>query len=265
MRYLEDCMYSLLQQTYSNFELLVCDGGSTDGTLQYFETLQDDRIKIVSHKDSGLVNSLNIGFSHAQGDILCWLNSDDVYLSNATLDLIVQEFTNNTGVAYVITGNAMLLESGQVVRCLLPWIPQSPFTYRGYSNVFTGGLFFSREAWAKFGGFSEQNKYAFEYELIASLFRNHEAGVCHRGGPLAGFRLRDDSVSGANANALLEERSKLVGSVIKEPTPLIHQFIRIYSYLRMGLTGVFLHYRKINKKLPLHHRVFEQAVNEVNG
>lgn len=263
MRYLEDCMHSLLNQTYNNFELLVCDGGSTDGTLQYFESLQDSRIKLVSRRDTGLVNSLNIGFSHARGEILCWLNSDDVYLSSSTLKLIVQDFINNDDVAYVITGNAMLMESGQVARCLLPWIPQPPFTYRGYSNVFTGGLFFSSKAWSKFGGFSELNKYAFEYELIAHLFQNPRAGVCHCGSPLAGFRLRNDSVSGANANALLDERSKLMGSVIKEPTPLVHQFIRMYSYLRMNLTGVFLRYRNINQKLPVHHKEFEQASKSI--
>lgn len=262
MRYLEDCMHSLLNQTYKNFELLVCDGGSTDGTLQYFESLKDERIKIVSRKDSGLVNSLNIGFSHAQGDILCWLNSDDVYLSSSALNQIVQVFVNNTGVTYVITGNAMLTESGQVARCLLPWIPQPPFTYRGYNNVFTGGLFFSHEAWGKFGGFSEQNKYAFEYELIAYLFQNQSVGVCTRASPLAGFRLRHDSVSGANAKMLLDERSELIGTTIKEKTPLIHQLIRIYSYLRMDLISSFFIYRKINKKLPVHHKLFEQIIKQ---
>ena len=60
MRYLDDCVQSLLNQTYSRFELLICDGGSTDGTLEYFASLDDKRFRIVSRKDTGLVNSLNI-------------------------------------------------------------------------------------------------------------------------------------------------------------------------------------------------------------
>jgi glycosyltransferase involved in cell wall biosynthesis len=261
MRYLDDCVQSLLNQTYSRFELLICDGGSTDGTLEYFASLDDNRFRIVSRKDSGLVNSLNIGFSHAQGDILCWLNSDDVYLNNAALELIVEQFQKRREINYVITGNAMLSESGDAVRCLLPWIPQPPFSYKGYSNVFTGGLFFLKSTWRQFGGFSEKNRFAFEYELIAHLFANPKAGVCCHSSPIAGFRLREDSVSGANAKALLDERSKLVGGEIKEPTPVLHQLIRLYSYFRMGLLALLISYRKINKRLPVKHQNLNDVIN----
>jgi len=257
MRYIDDCMQSLLKQSYSRFELLVCDGGSKDGTLEYFASLSDERIKIVSRQDSGLVNSLNIGFAHAKGDILCWLNSDDVYLNNSALELIVAQFQKDKSITYVITGNAMLSEAGNVTRCLLPWIPQLPFSYRGYSNVFTGGLFFSRSAWTQFGGFSEKNRFAFEYELVSFLFAKPGQGVCCYNLPLAGFRLREDSVSGANAKALIDERSNLVGAKIKEPTPVLHQIIRLYSYFRMGLLGLFFSYLRINKRLPISHQNFE--------
>lgn len=249
MRYLEDCMYSLLQQTYSNFELLVCDGGSTDGTLQYFESLQDERIKIVSRKDSGLVNSLNIGFSHAKGDILCWLNSDDVYLRNDTLSRVANVFIGEK-VQFVAGGAAMLSENGMVQRYLVPWFTRTPFTYSGYSNLFTGSLFFSRSTWSSFGCFSEKNKLAFEYELVKFLMTHVVSKKILGGIALAGFRLRPDSVSGANALALFEERKSIFGHAVHDNAPLVHRCVRAYSHLLSGQLLDVLNCRQANKALP---------------
>ncbi|WP_205882446.1 glycosyltransferase [Limnobacter profundi] len=246
MRYIKECIASLLAQTHNNYELLVCDGGSTDGTLEYLESIGDPRIKIVSRSDKGLVNALNIGFSKTTGDILCWLNSDDRYLCENALSRVAETLMKN-GLQFVIGGCAMLAENGETMRYLLPWIPQPPFGYRGHSNCFTGSLFFKKEAWAKFGQFSEQNKYAFEYELIRQLMACPQQGRILIGAPVAGFRLRPDSVSGANSEAMALERNRVVGNIVHENAPFRHQLIRLYSYARLGLLPTFLKYLRANR------------------
>ncbi|WP_371134554.1 glycosyltransferase [Limnobacter sp.] len=246
MRYIKECIASLLAQTHNNYELLVCDGGSTDGTLEYLESIGDPRIQIVSRQDTGLVNALNIGFSKTSGDILCWLNSDDRYLCNNILARVVDKLKSGD-LQFVIGGCAMLAENGQIMRYLLPWIPQPPFKYRGHSNCFTGSLFFKKAAWAKFGQFSEQNKYAFEYELVRQLMAFPQQGRILTGPPVAGFRLRPDSVSGANSHAMALERNMVVGNVVHENAPFKHQLIRLYSYARLGLLPTFLKYLRANR------------------
>lgn len=245
MRYIKECIESLMAQTHDNYELLVCDGGSTDGTLAFLESLDDSRIKIVSRQDKGLVNALNIGFSKTKGDILCWLNSDDRYLSSSALTRVVTTL-DTADLQFVIGGCAMLAENGETMRYLLPWIPQIPFKYRGHSNCFTGSLFFKKAVWAKFGQFSEQNKYAFEYELVCQLMAYPGQGRILKGPPVAGFRLRPDSVSGANSHAMALERNLVVGNVVNENAPLKHQLIRLYSYARLGLLPTFFKYLLAN-------------------
>lgn len=246
MRYIKECIASLLAQTHNNYELLVCDGGSTDGTLEYLESIGDPRIQIVSRQDTGLVNALNIGFSKTSGDMLCWLNSDDRYLCNNTLARVVDKLKSDD-LQFVIGGCAMLAENGETMRYLLPWIPQPPFKYRGHSNCFTGSLFFKKAAWAKFGQFSEQNKYAFEYELVRQLMAFPQQGRILTGAPVAGFRLRPDSVSGANSHAMALERNMVVGKIVHENAPLKHQLIRLYSYAILGLLPTFIRYLRANR------------------
>jgi glycosyltransferase involved in cell wall biosynthesis len=248
MRYIQESIESLLSQTHQNFELLVCDGGSSDGTLDYLESLADSRIRIVSRQDKGLVNALNIGFSHAKGDVLCWLNSDDRYLTADVLARVCQRLAVGN-LQFLIGGCAMLAEDGTVMRYLLPWIPQPPFKYRGHSNCFTGSLFFSKAAWTKFGQFSENNKYAFEYELVRMLMNSPHQGAILKGTPLAGFRLRPDSVSGANSNAMALERNNVVGATVHENAPFAHQLIRLYSYAKLGLLPTLLKYLRANRNI----------------
>lgn len=213
MRYIQDTIHSLQKQSYGHYELLVCDGGSTDGTLEYLDGLGDHRIRIVSRKDSGLANSLNIGFGHAQGELFCWLNSDDVYLDIHTLKRVVAAFQSKQ-LNFVVGGAATMSEEGILQHFMMPWIVKWPFKFRGYSNIFTGSLFFTRHAWQQFGGFSEKNKYAFEYELTNYLLNICKKGQVLGGKPLAAFRLRSDSVSGANRQGLFVERSLIFGREI---------------------------------------------------
>ncbi len=253
MRYLEDSLFSLFGQTHTHFELLVCDGGSTDGTLEHLESLNDPRIKIVSRQDTGLANSLNIGFSHAQGDVYCWLNSDDVYLRKDALANAASAVGIH-GAGFAAGGAAMLSEDGQVQRLLLPWLTKPPFSYRGYSNFFTGGFFFNASNWKRFAGFSEKYKFAFEYELVDFLMRQGQPHRLLAGLPVAGFRLRPDSVSGANTLALFNERSQIFGHSVYDNAPLGDQLVRLYSYVAGGDLLRFIRYSRLNKRLPTHWR-----------
>lgn len=228
MRYIKDTIASLQVQTYEHYELLICDGGSTDGTLEYLQTLGDARYTLVSRKDSGLANSINIGFSHGKGDIFCWLNSDDVYLDKRTLERVADAFRAKP-LNFVVGGAATMSEDGVLQHFMLPWIVKWPFKFRGYSNIFTGSLFFKRAAWQAFGGFSEKNRYAFEYELTNYLLNTCKKGRVIGGEPLAAFRLRIDSVSGANEKSLSKERNLIFNNYVINKLNMRDQIIRLYS------------------------------------
>ncbi len=70
---------SVLGQDYSNFEYIVVDGGSTDRSGEILENYRGRLSKLIIEPDRGQYDAINKGFSHASGDVLCWLNSDDIY------------------------------------------------------------------------------------------------------------------------------------------------------------------------------------------
>ena len=83
-RFLEPAVRSILNQAEC-LELLVADGGSTNGSLQFLESLSDadPRLRIVSTNDSGPADALNQGFKAARGTLIGWLNADDLYTPGA--------------------------------------------------------------------------------------------------------------------------------------------------------------------------------------
>ena len=78
--FIGESIRSVLLQTYPALELLVIDGGSTDGTVEILRKIQDPRFKWASERDKGQADAINKGFRMASGNILTWLNADDLYL-----------------------------------------------------------------------------------------------------------------------------------------------------------------------------------------
>ena len=91
-----DTLESILAQTYQDYEVVLCDGLSTDGTMDIVNSYQErfgDRLKAVSEADSGIYDAMNKGIDRATGDIIGILNSDDFYTSDDILATIVKTFT----------------------------------------------------------------------------------------------------------------------------------------------------------------------------
>ncbi len=94
-RYLSEAIESVLQQTYSRLEVVICDDGSTDASLQILERyrLLDERIKLVRQANGGQSMALNAAFRESAGQIICLLDDDDVFLPDK-VQLVVNAFTS---------------------------------------------------------------------------------------------------------------------------------------------------------------------------
>lgn len=97
---ISSCLASLRAQSNIDYEHIIMDGGSTDGTLEYLhaEAAKDSRLRMISEPDSGMYDAINKGMNIARGDIVAYLNTDDFYLPGA-LTAVLSAFHQNSSLA----------------------------------------------------------------------------------------------------------------------------------------------------------------------
>ncbi|MDX2476604.1 MAG: glycosyltransferase, partial [Gammaproteobacteria bacterium] len=79
---IEDTIKSVIDQDYDDIEHIIIDGGSTDGTLDVVNCYKDHLAKVVSEPDNGIYDAMNKGIALASGNIIGFLNADDLYAHN---------------------------------------------------------------------------------------------------------------------------------------------------------------------------------------
>ena len=81
-QFLKKSCVSVLNQTFKNFELIVLDNSSSDGSLDYLRSLKDSRLRIISHKPMSISSQRNLGIKKSTGDFIAFLDDDDVWKNN---------------------------------------------------------------------------------------------------------------------------------------------------------------------------------------
>ena len=113
-KYLEECLNSVLDQTYENIEIIAVDDGSTDSSYDILKKYSD-KIVVLSQKNSGLASALNLGISKMNGTWLKWFSPDDVMFSNTIEDLVTA--TKNISDKIIIYSNWQLInQNGDFLR-----------------------------------------------------------------------------------------------------------------------------------------------------
>ncbi len=112
-KYLRSAIDSVLCQDYAPLELLVFDGGSSDGSVEILRSY-GERVRFVSERDRGQSDAINRGIASATGDILCWLNSDDMFVPGV-IPRVVQAFEHHPEADFLYGRGWDVDESGQIM------------------------------------------------------------------------------------------------------------------------------------------------------
>lgn len=198
-QYLPACIESILSQTDCELEYIVVDPGSTDESRQIIETY-GDRIVRVFERDAGPADGLNRGFARATGDIYGFINSDD-YLLPEALKSVTQFFSKHGSNVFVTGQGYTENEHGARTPIHPNRLTTSNMLHRS-GVVFQQSTFFPAELYKKAGGFNDQNRTCWDYELFLRFLLQ---GATHQviEQELAVFRLYQGSISGSGR---LEER-----------------------------------------------------------
>jgi len=193
--YLKVCIESVINQRSSNVdvEYIVVDAGSTDGSREILSLYNDEIDHQILESDSGPADGLNKGFSVATGDILYYLNSDDIVLPGA-FDDAIRLFYENPDVGVICGAGVFLDSEGNRMRPVWPDpISRHRIAYGGCILV-QPATFIRSSAFHQAGGFNAENLTNWDGELIADLFLEGEKFMrCNK--LWGGYRLHPSSIT----------------------------------------------------------------------
>lgn len=153
---LEDTLLSLLHQNHPALEIIVVDGGSSDGTAAVLERYKPQLARVISEPDRGQSDAINKGFREASGDVLFWLNSDD-YLLPGALRRVARCFAAGSAVELVVGAGDVISKDHQFLRHI-PALPINEHTLLNWKHdrwVMQQSCFWSRQLWQRAGGVDE--------------------------------------------------------------------------------------------------------------
>ena len=120
-KYLEQCVASVLNQTYSNIEVILVDDGSPDNCPAMCDKFaeQDERVKVIHKPNGGLSDARNVGLQHATGDYVTFVDSDDFWANDTDLEQLVNEAKKTPECDFIGFNCSYYYESENKI---LPWI-----------------------------------------------------------------------------------------------------------------------------------------------
>lgn len=161
-RFLEETILSVLGQQYPNLEYIILDGGSTDGSVEIIRKYQQHLAWWVSENDGGQAAAINTGFGRASGDILAWLNSDDMYLPGTLSHIAARLDPERAGLLF---GNCLhfvqdsAMAFGSDVRR-----SHAQTDLRLTDYLIQPSTFWTRKAWQQTGALDDSFDFAFDWE-----------------------------------------------------------------------------------------------------
>jgi glycosyltransferase involved in cell wall biosynthesis len=196
--FLAETVDSIVSQVVDiEVEHIIVDGGSTDGTVEYLKSL-GSRVKWVSEKDKGQADAVNKGVGMATGDIIGWLNSDDVYRPG-TLQAVADQFRQHPECRWAYGMCRIIDASGKEHW---KWITHyknlrlRKFTYSKLLRenfISQPAVFFKKDLFEEAGRLKTELHYAMDYDLWLRFARISPAGVINR--YLSDFRRHGTSKS----------------------------------------------------------------------
>lgn len=226
---LKKTMASVLGQTWKEFEYIIIDGGSTDGSAAYIESQKDKIDYWVSEPDSGIYNAMNKGIKVAHGEYLLFLNSGDELFSNQVLN------QNNKFLTLYDIIYFNLNVVGEKETFIKKYPDQLLFSYFVNDTLPHPATFIKKAVFNKIGLYDESLKIVSDWKFFIQSICKFNYSYKRIDKTFATFYLDGLSSNSSNSNIILTEKKKVLTSEFKvyiEDNNLLSELKKIVENLR---------------------------------
>lgn len=237
--FLKECIDSVLNQTFKDFEFLIVDDGSTDATMDIIRSYKDDRIRsIKNEKNLSQVASLNIGLEHAEGDYVARIDADDIMFPQR-LKKQLDFLTKRTGVALVGSLGHAIDENGKVIAMAKLPIRNEEII----ATVLLGGfilvhssIMFRKNIILDIGKYREDFSFTEDYKLATDLLYEGYK-INNMPEPLIKYRLHNDRISVRDSNLQIARYIVALKGFLKTFTPNLSDLDRDFLFVFLFNAG----------------------------
>lgn len=233
---IEATILSVLEQEYPGVQHIVVDGRSTDGTVDILR--RHSHLDWTSEPDDGQADAINKGFRRARGDIIAWLNADDLYLPG-TLEFVGRFFREHPEVD-LLYGEVDWIDEGGGFVCHVPSQPFDPAAALVENPIGQPAAFFRCRVLERAGYLRADYDYLMDYEFWWRIYRQCHIRFVPR--TLAAFRISEHTKTGAHLEGFHLEHLRILREILEDEWHAVEvghardrAFRRIYWYAGLAL------------------------------
>jgi glycosyltransferase involved in cell wall biosynthesis len=217
--YLEETILSVIRQGYPELEYIIIDGGSTDGTVEIIKKYEPYLSYWISEPDKGMYYALQKGFDKSTGDIMAWINSDDIYNAKS-LFAVAQIFSDLPDLEWIVGMPTMYNSNGICVKVSEGRRWAESRLYAGdYRWIQQESVFWRRILWDRVGNYLNTSlKYAGDFDLWCRFFK--ETSLFTVSTSFGGFRSHGNQLSLQFSAEYEAEASNIAKAIIPQPGDL---------------------------------------------
>jgi glycosyltransferase involved in cell wall biosynthesis len=214
-RFIEETILSIIGQQYPNLEYFIVDGGSTDETVSVIRKYEDQIDWWVSERDKGQTDAINKGFKKATGDIVNWINSDDILYPDALFH-IAQTYMAHPDAGFVY-GKTQRFNAEGPMEMMQHDVPDLPLMYYYHFPYGQQGCFYKKSILERVGFLNETLHFSMDFDLFVRLHLHAKT-------------VKTDFLVGGFRDHEASKTNNLESTMIRENMGVFRKFLEAYQY-----------------------------------
>lgn len=208
-QFIEATINSVLAQTYHNIEYIVIDALSTDNTASVIDKYRSRITCVIQEADNGQSDAIVKGFKLAKGDLVGWINSDDLLYPDCVAKLVSSYEKNKNAVLFYDPDIDIISENGTLIKCMNVSVVSGAALLKQSNTLVQPGSFYSSSALKSINYFDTDLRYSMDLDLWLRLLK---IGGCvsFGNGAVAAYREWDGTKTSTGNAKLLSERKRLL-------------------------------------------------------